>query len=116
MVLGATMPTELPPENSEPPVSPQISGSERRPRRPAEHDGGSFPIAVVADIPIRIHLSFLLLLAFLGFQYFGQGTRSLTGILFIVGLFFCVILHELGHAIVAGRYGIRTLSITLYPI
>jgi len=73
-------------------------------------------IAVVAGIPIRIHVTFLLLLGFLGFEYFGARSRSWSAILLIVGLFVCVVLHELSHAAVAKRYGIRTLSITLYPI
>lgn len=110
------MPTDMPDNNEtapEPPPTP--SGVTRRP--PATpHDGGSFPIAVVAGIPIRIHVSFLLLFAFLGFQVFGTRSETPAGVLLIAALFFCVVLHELGHAIVAGRYGIRTLSITLYPI
>jgi Zn-dependent protease len=111
------MPTDMPPENEPSPDTPIAPRPPAGPGRAlAQHDGGSFPIAVVADIPIRIHVTFLLLLAFLGFQYFGSRSQSLAGILLIGALFLCVILHELGHAIVARRYGIRTLSITLYPI
>src|SRR3954470_6224566 len=111
------MPTELPPNPESapnPPAEPRDPG--RRPQRIAPHDAGSFPIAVVAGIPIRLHVTFLLLLAFLGFEVFGRRSESIAGLLLIVALFFCVILHELGHALVASRYGIRTLSITLYPI
>jgi Zn-dependent protease/CBS domain-containing protein len=111
------MPTELPPDRDAQQAAPETSRTGRRsPRQVPQHDGGSFSIAVVADIPIRIHVSFLLLLAFLGFQYAGNSKQSVAGIMLIVALFVCVVLHELGHAIMARRYGIRTLSITLYPI
>jgi Zn-dependent protease len=111
------MPTELPPDNETTPDPPQATGTATRSPRPLpQHDGGSFPIAIIAGIPIRLHVSFLLLLAFLGFQYFGSKSQPVAGILLIISLFVCVILHELGHALVAARYGIRTLSITLYPI
>lgn len=55
-------------------------------------------------------------MAFLGFEYFGSKTRSLEGVSLVLALFVCVVLHELGHAFAAARYGIRTASITLYPI
>jgi len=78
----------------------------------------SITIARVAGSEIRIHVTFLLLLAWLGIDYYVQGgaAAALNGVLFILAVFACVVLHELGHAIAARRYGIATPDITLLPI
>ncbi len=78
----------------------------------------SFRIATVAGIEVRIHVTFLLILgAFaLLFAHDGGLGAALFGTLFFLALFFCVVLHEFGHAFAARAYGIRTPDITLYPI
>lgn len=78
----------------------------------------SFPIARVFGTQVRIHVTFFLLLAWVGFIAFGRGglAESLFGILFILALFACVLLHEFGHALAARVYGINTPDITLLPI
>jgi Zn-dependent protease len=71
----------------------------------------------VRGIPIRLHSSFLLLAAvFIGADLLRSGLVSAfwTSV-FGVALFGSVLLHELGHALTAQRYGILTRSITLYP-
>ncbi|MFM2309091.1 MAG: hypothetical protein RLY87_1212 [Chloroflexota bacterium] len=71
----------------------------------------------IRDISIKMHVTFLLLL---GFEAWIWSTHGLTGIAFGVGLtillFTCVILHELGHALVARALGIPVREILLLPI
>jgi stage IV sporulation protein FB len=78
----------------------------------------SFPIATVRGTVIRIHVTFFLLLAWIGAMHARQGGwgEALAGMAFIAIVFACVVLHELGHAAAARRYGIATPDITLLPI
>ena len=79
----------------------------------------SLRLGKLFGIDVYLHFTFLLLLAFLGFYYW-QTTQDLEaafrGVAFILALFGCVVLHELGHALMARRYGIKTRDITLLPI
>jgi Zn-dependent protease len=67
---------------------------------------------------VKIHITFLLLLAWIAFSAWGQGGASaaLDSTLFIVLIFACVVLHEFGHILAARRYGISTPTVTLLPI
>lgn len=78
----------------------------------------SFPIATVRGTVIRIHVTFFLLLAWIGAVQARSGGagEAASGILFICLVFGCVVLHEFGHATAARRYGIATPDITLLPI
>ncbi len=67
-------------------------------------------------IPIRIHVTFVLLLFWMGAVSAGQGEGFFNGIVFLLLLFGCVVLHELGHAAAARGYGVETHEIVLYPI
>lgn len=70
-------------------------------------------------IKISVHWTFLLLILWVVVVNARQDvgiTQILTSIFFILTLFVCVTLHELGHALAARRYGIETKSITLLPI
>src|SRR5215203_2685642 len=81
--------------------------------------GGSFKIGRFSGIDVRVHWTFLLLLAFfafIGYQDSGSLAGALTPIAMIVALFLCVLLHEFGHSLVAQRLGIEIHSITLLPI
>jgi Zn-dependent protease len=78
----------------------------------------SWKLGTVAGIGLYVHATFFLLVAWVGVTYWlaGGSAAALSGIAFILALFTCVVLHELGHALTARRYGIRTRDITLLPI
>jgi Zn-dependent protease/CBS domain-containing protein len=78
----------------------------------------SIVIGRVAGTAIRIHITFLLLLLWIGFSAFNSGGRdaAIASVLFIVLLFACVLLHEFGHILMARRFGIATPDVTLLPI
>jgi len=67
-------------------------------------------------VPIRLHFTFLLLLVFLIFIGIGGQQSGLTTAVYVLALFASVLLHEIGHALVARAYGVRTLEIVMYPI
>jgi Zn-dependent protease/CBS domain-containing protein len=78
----------------------------------------SLPIFRIAGIQLRIHITFLLLIAWLAFGYYTQGgsAAALGRVIFVLLLFLCVVLHEFGHAFAAKAFGINTPDITLLPI
>src|SRR5437667_9822988 len=78
----------------------------------------SWRLGTVAGIGLYVHATFLLLLAWVGVTYWlaGGSAAALSGIGFILALFACVVLHELGHALTARRYGLRTRYNTLLHI
>jgi Zn-dependent protease len=78
--------------------------------------GWSFRVATVAGIPIRIHFTFVLILVWVGFFATRQGQDVFLSLIQLFLLFTCVVLHELGHALMARRFGVETLEIVLYPI
>src|SRR5207244_3086451 len=79
--------------------------------------GWSLPIFRIAGIQLRIHVTFLLLIAWLAFGYYAEGGSAAAGrVIFILLLFACVVLHEFGHAFAAKAFGINTPDITLLPI
>lgn len=79
----------------------------------------SWKIAKVAGIELRVHATFLLLLAWAALSYYrvgGSAEAAIGGVVFTLALFASVVLHELGHALTAKRFGVPTQDITLLPI
>ena len=79
----------------------------------------SLKIGSVYGIGIFLHWTFLLLVAAIFAYYYVQSQSlgaAISGMGLILAIFLCVILHELGHALTARRFGVPTRSITLYPI
>ncbi len=79
---------------------------------------GSWKLGRLAGVNVQIHWTFLLLpLLIAGSTWSSAGAVAAVGaVLFVLAIFGCVILHELGHALAARRFGIKTRDITLLPI
>jgi Zn-dependent protease/predicted transcriptional regulator len=78
---------------------------------------GSLQIGTFAGIGVFIHWTFFLIFGYVAWVNWTAGASGiLLASVFILALFFCVVLHEFGHALTARRYGIGTRDITLLPI
>jgi len=80
---------------------------------------GALKLATVKGIAIYLHWTFALIIVYVAFVYATAGGGPLDvlkGIALILVVFFCVVLHELGHALTAMRFGVRTKDIVLLPI
>lgn len=82
--------------------------------------GWSFTIARVAGIPIKLHITFFIIILLGAWQWSGRSADPVAGSLFgaalMLALFLCVTLHELGHSLVARAFGIQTREILLLPL
>jgi len=79
----------------------------------------SWKIGHILGIRVQMHMTFLLLLGWVAIRHYAERQEvadALAGVGFILILFGIVVLHELGHALTARRFGIRTRDITLLPI
>ncbi len=73
----------------------------------------------ISNIKIQIHWTFFFLIVWIVFEELNRGGTTasvLFNIALVFAVFCCVVLHELGHALTAKRFGIGTKSITLLPI
>lgn len=81
--------------------------------------GGSLKIARLFGIPVYLHWTFALIFVYLFAlgRWRGWGNAEIgEAFILSIALFACVVLHELGHALTARRFGIQTRDIILSPI
>ncbi len=79
----------------------------------------SIGIGSIAGIRVELHVTFVLFVGWIAITQgllTGHPERALGSVALILLVFVCVLLHELGHALTARRYGIRTRDIVLLPI
>lgn len=72
-----------------------------------------------SNIRVYIHPTFFLLLIWVALSHWAGGSGlygALGGLLSIMSIFLCVVLHEFGHALTAKKFGIATRDIILLPI
>lgn len=77
----------------------------------------SFKMGSILGIPLKVHVTFLLLLVliyFVGSSVIGVG--GFKRVVFVIFVFASVVFHELSHSMVARYYGIEVQDITLLPI
>jgi len=79
----------------------------------------SWKIGRLVGIDVYVHATFLLLVGFIFVATWVEShnvARTLFAVFFVLVIFGCIVLHELGHALTARRFGIRTRDIVLLPI
>lgn len=82
--------------------------------------GSSITLFRIFGIDLKVHWSFILILVWGAFIYSsgpgGPVIGALYGVVIILFLFVCVVLHELGHAVTAKYFKVNVPTITLLPI
>jgi Zn-dependent protease/predicted transcriptional regulator len=79
----------------------------------------SLGLGKISGIKIEIHWTFLILIFWIVFSSLRSNAdpeNMIWSVLLVLAVFVCVILHELGHALAAKKFQIKTTSITLLPI
>jgi len=67
-------------------------------------------------VPVRLHFTFILFVLFLLVTFLGGTHGGSNYAIFLAGAVLSVLLHELGHALMAAHFGYRTVEIVMFPI
>ena len=82
--------------------------------------GNAIRIGTIKGIAVKVHPTFGLIVLWVVYQWGYIANAGLRGIVFgsfvVTAVFACVLAHEMGHALVAQRYGLSVLDVTLLPI
>jgi Zn-dependent protease len=78
----------------------------------------SFRIGRIGGTEVKIHVTWLALVAWWAYAAYsdGGGSAAVEAVIFLLALFACVLLHEFGHILMARHYGVRTPDVILLPI
>jgi len=80
---------------------------------------GTIRVGKIGGIAVDVHLTFAFVIlwgAWQGWFQYGSLVGAGYGILLVLLLFICILLHELGHGLQARAFGIVARRITLLPI
>lgn len=79
----------------------------------------SLHLGSVVGIHVFLHWTFFILIGWVILSHLNLQTQPLQivySVLFLLAVFVCITLHELGHALTAKHFNIKTHSIVLLPI
>src|SRR5438445_6910104 len=98
--------------------SSRVPGQRERRPSPVHMRTWSIPVGRLFGIELRLHLTFVFLLAFVWFtdQYALGASGAARGLALFGIVFGSVLLHEMGHALMALRYNLPVRGIILLPI
>lgn len=78
----------------------------------------SFRVGSIFGIRVEVHVTFLIYVLWIAAMqglFTGNVPLALRTVALLLMVFVCVLLHELGHALMARRFGVRTRDIILLP-
>jgi Zn-dependent protease len=67
-------------------------------------------------VPVRLHFTFILMVLFILVSLLGSARSGGNYAVFLLGSLLSVLLHEMGHALMAARFGVKTVEIVMFPI
>ncbi|MEZ4520451.1 MAG: site-2 protease family protein [Thermomicrobiales bacterium] len=82
--------------------------------------GNSIRVGTIKGVEVKVHPTFGLIVLWVVYQWGYVADAGLRGIVFgsfvVSAVFACVLAHEMGHALIAKRYGLSVHDVTLLPI